>query len=769
MQKEATATNQADKLLEFKGVVLEVLKQVLCGILSFFMASCSLSFAVSPFGLSFVAGVPVKYVLFSGLGSFFGYFFPFERNTFGYIASTLAVVAVRLIITRQTKAFKEPIWAAIFAGVSQIVVGIIANSHAFLPDGIIAISGGIMAAIGAYCISLSSSANFKEIGLNNHTLSVMAVAVNIILTGVFGIYIGPISVGHVLAMATILAVSRFAKQGGGTVFGVSAAAVALLCQNSHYVAFFFAISGLICGLVSLYGKIVQSLAFVATASLFIIYTGAEITTVTLTIEAAVGAVIFCVLPKDILNNLGKAVTPRANIANLDGLRKALIMRLKFSSDALKSVFETTKEVANALSLNTRPDFATVMQRVENEACKGCSFRAHCWETAKKETADAILAMADSIKKSEPISLAAVPENFAERCLRRERFENVLYKHYTEYLSLISADNRIKEMREVVSEQFLGISYMLTELSNEFENYQQYDTAAADLVANALQGMGLRVTDCGAVLDKENRMNIEVRLEKIPDFPISRSKVLYLVNEICEREFEPPQIKKMGKECFITLSEKATYCVDTAVTQTTCNSGKYCGDTSKVFYDGKGHIVMLLCDGMGTGGLAAVDSAMTSALTEKLIASGLGFDCALKIVNSAMLYKSSDESFSTVDITTIDLFSGKASLFKAGAAPTIVRRNGRTGKAECRSLPIGILRDVGFDKASITLREGDIVLMMSDGACSDGTDWICEIVEGFCDGRAKALCDQIAASAARRRSDGHQDDITVMAAIIENAI
>ena len=99
----------------------------------------------------------------------------------------------------------------------------------------------------------------------------------------------------------------------------------------------------------------------------------------------------------------------------------------------------------------------------------------------------------------------------------------------------------------------------------------------------------------------------------------------------------------------------------------------------------------------------------------------------------------------------------------------MRRNGHTGRAECRSLPAGILHEVGFDKATVTLAEDDILLMMSDGVCTDGTDWICAEVEAFHDGGAKQLADRIATGARRRRKDGHDDDITVFAAIIEKAV
>ena len=80
-----------------------------------------------------------------------------------------------------------------------------------------------------------------------------------------------------------------------------------------------------------------------------------------------------------------------------------------------------------------------------------------------------------------------------------------------------------------------------------------------------------------------------------------------------------------------------------------------------------------------------------------------------------------------------------------------------------------MHEIGFDRATVTLKEGDVLLMMSDGVCTDGTDWICAELEAFKDGSAKQLSEQIATAARRRRHDGHEDDITVFAAVIEKAV
>lgn len=93
---------------------------------------------------------------------------------------------------------------------------------------------------------------------------------------------------------------------------------------------------------------------------------------------------------------------------------------------------------------------------------------------------------------------------------------------------------------------------------------------------------------------------------------------------------------------------------------------------------------------------------------------MSLDASLKLVNSALLVKSGDESLATIDITGVDLYTGKAEFYKAGAAPTFLRKSGKGGYVESSSLPVGILGGVNFEKNAVTLRDGDVIVMVSDG-------------------------------------------------------
>ena len=78
--------------------------------------------------------------------------------------------------------------------------------------------------------------------------------------------------------------------------------------------------------------------------------------------------------------------------------------------------------------------------------------------------------------------------------------------------------------------------------------------------------------------------------------------------------------------------------------------------------------------MGSGPEASKESKMTVDLVEKFINCGFGIDTALNTVNSIMTMKfDEDEKFSTLDMNTIDLYSGKISFIKVGATTSFIKR------------------------------------------------------------------------------------------------
>lgn len=747
------------------------LKHFLSAAFGFFMARASGFGAVYPLGAAFVGGLPLQFMPSSAFGALIGYIIPFnnDKSGFQYIAALFAIVAIRILIRGIKSVSESPLWAAAISGTAILGVGIASIPVAHPSDVILCFFEGVIAASGAFFFKQAFAFKYKELsGLSAEQSACLFVALNLALSSLFSITIASVSLGRMLSVALIIIAAKYGKAAAAGICSATAALCILLSSGDAKTAVLFAFFGIAAGITSSI-KLISLITCPIIAAVAVIALKGSSASVAVLIETVIASAITLFIPKDLTAKIGTVVSPPTTTPDLDGLRKALTMRLSFASSALHGVSEIVEDVAKCLSVNKKPEFPSVLRNIENDACRGCSLMLYCWEKNRETTLGAVLAMSDALRKCQPLTLAETPDEFSSKCLRFERFENSVSRHYTEYLNTLSAEKRVAEMREVLSDQTNGVADMLSELAEEFSKTNNYDTALATRIAASLRNIGLKAAECSCCKDKYDRMTVEIRLRDKPEVPINRSRILNILEDICDLSFEAPEINSTGKGLFITVTEKAVFNADCYFAQINQGKNTVCGDTCKYFLDGRGRLVVIISDGMGSGCRAAVDSAMTASLAERLIRAGFGYDCTLRLVNSSMLYKSSDESLATLDISCIDLYTGKTELLKAGSAPTLVRRNGRTGKAECHSLPAGILHEIGFDRAFVTLSEDDILLMMSDGAVTDGTDWISAEIEHYNGGSAKQLATHIAESARRRRKDGHDDDITVFAAILGKAI
>ncbi len=770
MIKETVAGEKRVWFLRVREKLTAAVWHLVTGLLGFLMARTTLVGGMMPLGAAFAAGVPKKYIFSSGIGSVLGYLVPpFEFSALKYTAVLLAVVSIRLLISGMKGVAKNAIWSGVTAIAVVTGVNLVSLGANLLQNGVLGVAEGLVAGCVAYFFRRTGDTVTKTSGNSAEQTASLLLSISVLLTALQNIQFDGVSLGRIASFTLILLTAKYKRVGAASVAGIASAVAVILSGGGVETALVMCVVGLISGVFQGFGKIFTALTPSLVAGVWVLMTSAQRGSVQMLIETLAAGLIFMVIPRTVTAGFGTVISPPAATPDTKGLRRTLTMRLSFASAALHGVTDTVDEVARCLAVSKRPNFNQVLLKTENDVCRGCSFHGYCWEKQRKTTVDAILGMSDAIRKGQPVSMADLPEEFSERCLRIERFEDALTRHYTDFLSEIAAEKRVSEMRELVAEQMNGIADMLSELADEFQTAQKYDIEMAGRVAAALKELDLRADECSCVVDKFGRMTVEIRLLQPPEMPINRARILEHLQNVCDRDFEPPEINKVGRVYYITATEKAVFSVDCGCTQLSQGQNQHCGDTCRYFYDGRGRLVALLSDGMGSGGRAAVDSAMTVGLAERLIKAGFGYDCTLRLVNSAMLYKSTDESLSTLDISCIDLFNGHTELLKAGAAPTIVRRNGRTGRAECRSLPAGILHEVGFDRAVVTLREGDILVMMSDGVSFDGTDWICAEVEAFQNGDAKQLSERLATVARRRRHDGHADDITVFTAIIEKAV
>ena len=125
--------------------------------------------------------------------------------------------------------------------------------------------------------------------------------------------------------------------------------------------------------------------------------------------------------------------------------------------------------------------------------------------------------------------------------------------------------------------------------------------------------------------------------------------------------------------------------------------------------------VLLCDGMGTGAEAARDAQEVSSMLRRLLSAGYPATYALRSINSLCALQGRAGAV-TLDLAELRLDTGKATIYKWGAAPSFVISRGEPIKIGTASPPPGLSVTDGRETVErLSLRRGETLVLLSDGA------------------------------------------------------
>lgn len=185
--------------------------------------------------------------------------------------------------------------------------------------------------------------------------------------------------------------------------------------------------------------------------------------------------------------------------------------------------------------------------------------------------------------------------------------------------------------------------------------------------------------------------------------------------------------------------------------------RLCGDSVTHFLGPRGTLYLLLSDGMGSGREAQRESQLALRLMEQFLKAGIHPATALKTLNGALSLRSDSQgAFTTIDLMAVDLEGGQAELYKYGAAPTYIKRQGAVRRLTSSTLPAG-LQDASATPlaAAFPLAEDSFLLMISDGVADSGSDqWLQDLLAGWQGEDPQELLDLVLAQCRQLR---HGDD------------
>ncbi len=738
---------------------------LLCGIL---VSRGTLLGTLAPFGASYAAAVPKKNLLPSLIGTSFGYILLKPTDSFRYIAVIVAIGALRWLMGDIEKVSRSRLFAPLAAFLPTLATGIalLFASTSALSSFADCFIESVLAGAAAYFISVSVQLADEKRGISAYTRQETAslVMTGCVLILAFGsITFENISLGRIIAITAVLLSARYGGVNGGAVSGIATGAVFSIASRAQgFVCGGFAFGGLMAGMFAPVGKLGCAVAFMISNGIMSLAFGENTQLSAVLIESLVGSAVFMILPKEVGNIISPVFSNEKNSSLGETLRKNIVMRLDFASKAIYNVRNDVNSVSDKLKNLYSPNFSVVCENVEKEVCNNCGLKTYCYEHRQGVTRDDFFRLEELLEAQGRISESDVEEAFVKNCCKKGEIARSMNINYREYLSALEAQRRVSDVRGVVAGQFSGVSDILSDLSKEFRNTMRCDTDSSERIISALSALGAIPVECVCLVSDGGRMSVELELSSKGESKLSKGTIMREVSKCCGRKFDLPTITCEGDRIRAALCEMPVYDVEVGSDQHIANNGKLCGDCLDYFNDGFGKTYAIVCDGMGTGGRAAVDGNMAASVMGRLLRSGLSADSSLQIVNSALMVKSEDESLSTLDLTGVDLYTGRVTLKKAGAPATFVRKNGRVMVREMPSLPVGILNGVKFSSDAVNLSSGDMVVMVSDGVITGDEKWLEKLIRSWNEGSTQELARAVVDEAIKRRGDSPDDDITALA-------
>lgn len=736
----------------------------LCG---FIITRGALMGELAPFGASYTAAVPKKQLVWAMSGTVLGYIVLNPRNSFRYIAIVAAIGCMRWMLNDIKKISQSRLFACLAAFIPVAVTGAVlsftSSSTTQLTQTIIE---ACLAGAAAFFLKQTTEMYYSKRTIKTFSQQEMASLVMtgcIMILSLGSISIENVSIGRIAAVLIILLCSRYGSVTGGSISGIATGSVFSLSSSAMtFLCGGYSFGGLMAGLFSGVGKAACAIAFTICSTTMSFASGDNSLIIALFIETVIASTIFMLLPKEVGNFVSAVFLPEESAKSNEALKHNVVMRLDFASKAMEGVSDCVNKVSDKLKKLYSPTMDWVYNNVCSEVCSNCGLKVYCWDKQKEITKDDFSRLTGVLKNEGKVSCDAIDVLFTKKCCKQQEIANSVNYNYNEYLSCQAAQRRVTGVRSVVAGQFAGLSTILKDMSNEFDNYVTYDTDSSQRVEEFLKYSGLVPVECSCVLDKNGRMSVDIELARNYKDKLRKSVLTNEISKCCGRRFDAPCISELGNRIRIAFNEMPYFDVEIGSAQHICNNGKLCGDSLNYFNNSFGSMVAIVSDGMGTGGRAAVDGNMAVSIMTKLCKAGLSYDCALQVANAALMVKSEDESMATLDVADINLFTGKLTLMKAGAPLTYIKKSGHIIKKQAESLPVGILNDIKFSKDTVGLSSGDWVVMISDGALEKDDLWLESLIKTWNNAGADELAQKIVQEAANRRNDRQDDDITAVA-------
>ncbi len=278
------------------------------------------------------------------------------------------------------------------------------------------------------------------------------------------------------------------------------------------------------------------------------------------------------------------------------------------------------------------------------------------------------------------------------------------------------NTRLKENRAAVAVQLNEMAHIMTDTVEHVWDTRTDEGLELHL-KRKLRAMGLLVHGVLVYCQENKRQEVYLTVNTRRRRCVAVKEVASVLSKLMKKSMMPAHDSRafIGSER-ITLPfvERTNFQVLYGIEKAVKGREAISGDNFSLYHCREGRFIAALSDGMGSGAEAYRESELVVDLLEQFLEAGFTKETAARMINSALIVRSDDQVFSTIDVSSLDLYTGVCEFLKVGASTTFIRRENWVETISSTSFPAGVFHKLEPDISSKKLYDGDMVIMVTDG-------------------------------------------------------
>ncbi len=475
-----------------------------------------------------------------------------------------------------------------------------------------------------------------------------------------------------------------------------------------------------------------------------------------------GVVVFCLIPTIPLQKLKeKLYSFREKQLSRQAINRNRLM-LSNKLYELSGVFSEMSSAWTAFKKTalTEDKAKQIMENsIKSSVCEQCAHYKQC-NASNVKVSQGLSKVIDIGFAKGKLSLIDFPKELSESCLHPNDIIYGLNRLLGEYRAYLLQNANVTEGRQLIADEASGIAEILRSLALESGALLKYQSRLERLLSNNLLKKGFPVSEL-LIYGERERLSVgmilasnEVALNHLQKVV---SDTLSMPMDICDR------VAITEDKFYLHLKRAVDFDAVFGLSKRTKDGSEISGDTHSVTRISEEKFLVALSDGMGSGKQAEAVASASLSLIESFYKAGLSGQLILSTVNK-LLAINTEDSFTALDISVIDLKNSSADFIKYGSPYGFIINENGIKIVEGNSLPIGILDELKPAVCSTPLDDGDMILLVTDGisdAFGSSGDLI-DYLRGAPAKNPQALTDGLLAKATELNGGKSKDDMTALA-------